>query len=37
MTRLDRLLPQLYPTLEQRINDIRIATQNKTNRESQML
>jgi hypothetical protein len=37
MTSLDRLLPKLYPTLEQRINDIRTATQNKNNKGSQML
>lgn len=31
MTRLDRLLPKLYPTLEQRIRDIRIAEERKKN------
>jgi Zn-dependent protease with chaperone function len=29
MMRLERLLPRLYPTLEQRINDIRTAAENK--------
>jgi len=33
-TRLDRLIPMTYPTLEQRINDIRTATENKKNQGS---
>jgi Zn-dependent protease with chaperone function len=33
MTLLDRLLPRLYPTLEQRINDIHSAVDNKKRRE----
>lgn len=28
-TRLEQLLPKIYPTIEQRINDIRAATENK--------
>ena len=33
ITRLDRLLPKLYPTLEERINDIRTAAKNRTNQD----
>lgn len=29
MTRIERWLPQVYPTIEQRINDIRVAAENK--------
>lgn len=33
MTRFERLLPKLYPTLEQRINDVRTAVENKKNQD----
>jgi Zn-dependent protease with chaperone function len=31
MTRLEQLLPKIYPTIEQRINDIHAAAENKKN------
>jgi hypothetical protein len=34
ITRIERFLPKLYPTLEQRINDIRAAAENKKKQSS---
>jgi Zn-dependent protease with chaperone function len=34
ITRIERFLPKLYPTLEQRINDIRAASENKKKQSS---
>ena len=34
MMRIERWLPKIYPTLEQRINDIKIAAENKKKQSS---
>jgi hypothetical protein len=33
-TRIDKLIPKIYPTIEQRINNLRIASENKQKQNS---